>query len=80
MALLRNVASLGSEVFLGRYFFSNIFFSKLEMGLDMCEAERNLILFLSGSRKQFLNNQRQKHCNAGSNYLDVDRGHQRGSY
>lgn len=27
----------------------------------MCEADRNLILFLSCSRKQFLNNQRQKH-------------------
>lgn len=33
--------------------FSLIFFGKLEMGLDMCEAERDLILFLSGSRKQF---------------------------
>lgn len=71
MALLRNVASLGCEVFLGHYFFSNIFFSKLEMGLEMCEAERNLILFLSGSKKQFLNNQRQKHLTSKLNCLQL---------
>lgn len=47
------------------------FFSKLEMGLEMCEAERNLILFLSGSKKQFLNNQRQKHLTSKLNCLQL---------